>query len=53
MKLVLPSNIHFLTYEKLSQSSYLLRLEHFYEGEEDAVLSKKAFIPVEVSFHAY
>lgn len=40
----LPANVHLLTLESVSTDKIILRLEHFYEKNEDATLSK----PVDV-----
>ena len=39
----LPMNIHLLTLEKVASDSVILRLEHFYEKDEDPILSKPGF----------
>lgn len=41
----LPPNVHLLTLEQWNENKFLLRLEHFYQNNEDATLSK----PVKVS----
>ncbi|XP_027202659.2 lysosomal alpha-mannosidase-like [Dermatophagoides pteronyssinus] len=41
----LPSNVHLLTLEQWHSKRYLLRLEHFYQSNEDTELSK----PVKLS----
>ena len=48
MKRELPANVHLLTLEEFSASTYLLRLEHFYEKHEDAELSKDATVSLKV-----
>ncbi|KAI9559553.1 hypothetical protein GHT06_013558 [Daphnia sinensis] len=43
----LPENVNLRTLEKRTDGSYLIRLEHIYDVEEDKVLSD----PVTVSLH--
>ncbi|XP_035227790.1 lysosomal alpha-mannosidase-like isoform X2 [Stegodyphus dumicola] len=40
LKTSLPPNVHFLTLEPWKRGMLLLRFEHFYEWDDDAVLSK-------------
>ena len=49
MKKELPANVHLLTLEEFSDNTYLLRLENFYEKNEDATLSKDASVSLKVS----
>ncbi|XP_064640290.1 lysosomal alpha-mannosidase-like isoform X2 [Lineus longissimus] len=44
VKRALPDNVHLLTMEQWTASTFLLRLEHFYEKNEDATLSKAATV---------
>jgi lysosomal alpha-mannosidase len=44
---LIPDNINLLTLEKLSDNQILIRLEHFYEKNEDAVLSQPAIVSTE------
>jgi len=50
LKRWLPDNVHLLTLERWSKDSYLLRLEHFYEKNEDAVRSKPASVSLKALF---
>ncbi len=45
---ILPTNIHLLTVEPVSEYQFLLRLEHFYEKGDDPVLSLPVKISLEV-----
>lgn len=40
----LPANVHLLTLEEWEANSFLLRLEHFYEKDEDPILSQPAVV---------
>ncbi|CAL8087779.1 unnamed protein product [Orchesella dallaii] len=46
---LLPSNIHLLTVEPISSSTFLLRLEHFYEAYYDDIVNSQ---PVKISIQA-
>src|SRR5699024_8802987 len=46
----LPDNVHLLTLEQWNHGQYLLRLEHFYQNQEDAKLSKPAIVPLKNLF---
>lgn len=49
LKKELPSNVHLLTLESWSASNtFLIRLEHFLEKDEDAGLSKEVTVDVSV-----
>lgn len=48
LKRELPANVHLLTLEEFGDDSYLIRLEHFYEKNEDATLSKDATVSLKV-----
>lgn len=47
----LPENVHILTFGKWNdtQNTYILRLEHFYEADDDPVLSQEVVVDLEVS----
>ncbi|XP_071440327.1 lysosomal alpha-mannosidase-like isoform X1 [Hetaerina americana] len=47
LKPTLPPNVHVLTLEPWSGNTVLLRLEHFYEMNEDAILSKPVTLNLE------
>ena len=51
LKRELPANVHLLTLEEFGDDSYLLRLEHFYEKNEDSTLSKDATVSLKVHLH--
>jgi len=44
----LPENVHLLTLEHFHAGKILLRLEHFYQKNEDMVLSKVAEVHLKV-----
>lgn len=44
----LPQNIHVLTLEKLDNEQVLLRLEHFYEKNDDPYLAHPATVSLSV-----
>lgn len=44
LKSSLPKNVHLLTLEKLSNGEVLIRFEHFYEKDDDRLLSGKVTI---------
>ena len=48
LKHKLPDNVHLLTLEQWRAATFLLRLEHFYEKNEDAKLSKPAVVSLKV-----
>ncbi|KAK2157561.1 hypothetical protein NP493_1871g00000, partial [Ridgeia piscesae] len=49
----LPANVHLLTLEEWEGPTYLLRLEHFYETNEDARLSKPATVSLKGLFSTF
>ena len=51
LKRELQANVHLLTLEEFGDDSYLLRLEHFYEKNEDSTLSKDATVSLKVHLH--
>jgi lysosomal alpha-mannosidase len=48
VKRALPDNVHLLTLEQWTAKTFLLRLEHFYEKNEDPNLSKAAKVSLQV-----
>jgi len=50
LKQVLPENIHLLTLETVDENHMIIRLEHFYEKDEDAKLSKPVTIQLKGLF---
>jgi len=48
LKNSLPDNVHLLTLEQWHSGRFLLRLEHFYEKNEDKELSKVAEVNLKV-----
>lgn len=53
LNFALPPNVHVLTLEQWRGSSVLLRLEHFYENNEDPVLSKPATVSLQRMFSPF
>ncbi|CAF1467200.1 unnamed protein product, partial [Adineta ricciae] len=47
----LPVNVHLLTLDQLSAKVFLLRVEHYFETDEDAVYSKSVEIDLQSVFH--
>ncbi|CAF1669545.1 unnamed protein product, partial [Adineta ricciae] len=47
----LPVNVHLLTLDQLSAKVFLLRVEHYFETDEDAVYSKSVEIELQSVFH--
>ena len=43
----MPANIHLLTFDQLEPDQYLLRLEHFFEYNEDEIFSKPTSIDLQ------
>ncbi|XP_044269447.1 lysosomal alpha-mannosidase-like isoform X2 [Tribolium madens] len=50
LKTNLPDNVHILTFEPWKENSYILRLEHILENNEDATLSTTATVNLEGLF---
>ncbi|KYB25900.1 lysosomal alpha-mannosidase-like precursor [Tribolium castaneum] len=50
LKTTLPDNVHILTLEPWKDDSYILRLEHILENNEDATLSTTATVNLEGLF---
>jgi len=48
MKTSLPENVHLLTLEQWHSGKFLLRLEHFYQKNEDKKLSQVAEVSLKV-----
>lgn len=46
----LPENVHILTFEPWKDDTFILRLEHFLEKDEDATLSQAVTIDIEVNY---
>lgn len=49
----LPDNVHILTFEPWKDDTYILRLEHILEKDEDATLSQTASVNLAVSYHYF
>jgi lysosomal alpha-mannosidase len=43
----MPLNIHLLTFEQLETDQYLIRIEHFFEQNEDATFSKSVQVDLQ------
>ena len=48
-----PQNVHLLTLEPWKDDKYLLRLEHFYQKDEDSVLSKPVSVDLKNLFKQF
>lgn len=48
LKKDLPLNVHLLTLEAWDESTYLLRLEHYYEKDSDKNLSQPVSVSLKV-----
>ena len=48
----LPVNVHLLTMDQLSQNEYLVRVEHYFEANEDATYSKPVTIDLQALFQS-
>ena len=46
----LPLNVHLLTYDQLSPTEYLIRLEHYFEVNEDSMYSKPVSVDIQSLF---
>ena len=46
----LPVNVHLLTLDQLSQNEYLVRVEHYFEVNEDATYSKAVTVDLQALF---
>ena len=53
LKRELPANVHLLTLEQWNSGRYLLRLEHFYQLNEDPVLSKPVTVDLKDLFTSF
>ena len=53
LTVALPKNVHLLTLEQWSNDRLLLRLEHFYQKNEDAELSKPATVNLKNLFSGF
>ncbi|KAF5294473.1 hypothetical protein FQR65_LT01599 [Abscondita terminalis] len=53
LKKALPDNVHILTLEPWIGSSYLLRLEHYLEKNDDPILSKPVTVDLKEIFSAF
>jgi hypothetical protein len=49
---VMPINIHLLTFDQLGPEQYLIRIEHFFEKNEDEVLSKPVQVDLQKLFYS-
>jgi len=50
LKQTLPLNVHLLTFDQLSSDTYLVRLEHYFELNEDATYSKSVQFDLQALF---
>ena len=46
----LPLNVHLLTLDQLSEKEYLVRVEHYFEANEDAIYSKAVTVDLQALF---
>ncbi|CAF1413328.1 unnamed protein product [Adineta ricciae] len=46
----MPLNVHLLTFDQLSPKQYLIRVEHYFEANEDAFYSKPTAIDLQTMF---
>ncbi len=46
----MPLNVHLLTFDQLSPKQYLVRVEHYFELNEDEIYSKPATIDLQTLF---
>lgn len=49
---VMPINIHLLTFDQLGPEQYLVRIEHFFEQNEDETLSKPVQVDLQKLFNS-
>jgi len=49
----LPTNIHLLTFDQLTSKVFLIRIEHYFELNEDATLSKSVEIDLQSLFNVF
>jgi lysosomal alpha-mannosidase len=47
----MPLNIHLLTFDQLGSEKYLIRIEHFFQQNEDAIFSKAVKIDLQKLFN--
>ncbi len=47
----MPINIHLLTFDQLGPQEYLIRIEHFFEKNEDQIFSKPVEIDLQKLFY--
>jgi lysosomal alpha-mannosidase len=48
----MPVNVHLLTFDQLESKQYLVRVEHFFELNEDAVYSKPVTFDLQSLFNS-
>ena len=49
----IPSNLHLLTLDQLTSNQYLIRLEHFFELNEDPIYSQPIQIDLQLLFESF
>ena len=49
----LPLNVHLLTFDQLAEKDYLIRLEHYFELNEDPIYSQPATIDLQILFQSF
>jgi lysosomal alpha-mannosidase len=48
----MPLNVHLLTFDQLGPEQYLIRIEHFFEQNEDATFSKPVQVDLQKLFNS-